>query len=159
VDGARIDLLSRHGAAIEARVLLLFCLLTLAFPAFGAGGGKVNLLTSQDPRGVVTFEVDIPIVQSSPQWDGKGEPPLSVAQAILKAEAWLREAHADLRGIPIQSYAIALNRVPRSANLPNRWIYRIEFVPAGMVASTVARPITVVLLLDGTVVPPSLAIK
>jgi len=116
-----------------------------------SGQNEIVLLTSTDNDGTRSqFVVTADQLHQSPEWNGKDEPPLSMAEAISLARAEIKRKQPEYTDLALHRIALARQVKP---GVTNRWCYYVTFRENYTKPSM--RPIPVVLfLLDGTIVTP-----
>ena len=99
----------------------------------------------------------------APDWDGRGEPPLSIGAAVEIARKYLASrgseaAEAAVRQVRLEHGYSAFEDYLPEEQRPEYFIYRVEF--AGPVGAPLWKPERfVVVLLDGSVVVPTITFR
>jgi hypothetical protein len=98
------------------------------------------------------FVVSEIALQKTPEWfPEKQDPPFTIPQAIAAAKKAALADHPKFDDLVTSSVEIRRVGAFRSKN---RWFYRVEFNPVIEGQTFFGNDITVVLLMDGTVVKP-----
>jgi len=111
---------------------------------------NVAILRRASADGVRTvWEVTRERFDRQPSWrsDGGTPPPLSVADALQAANDWVQQH--DARTTPTLMQSASLSRLTGL-----QWYYRVEYAVQSATPSSASDRVTVVVLLDGTVVEP-----
>lgn len=128
------------------RHALVILAITLGMQAV-AQTNRVMLLESRSDGKTQYYMVSHEVLAKCPKWDAATEPPLAISQAVTRAKEWLKGRFPrctvhEANSITLEQFA------------PSLWFYRIEVGRHGP-TNIVCRTVTVIVLMDGSVVEPS----
>lgn len=117
--------------------------------------GMIDLFSITDAEGnMYRAWADVEDVEASPEWEGKGLPPLSMEAAAVAALEALREAYPLF---PTQELEEITMAKVYHHGLENRWMYHVRVKAKGRLAHvTVETDFQASVLMDGTVIVPQL---
>lgn len=119
----------------------------------GSATPKHQVESKLGPGYLSRVSVTNEMIQGTPAWDGEGEPPLSVGQAIKLAKAATR---SGLVSDPFMTRCERATLVRFDLGTVRHWYWRVRFEAEGMGISGVPPISEVVVLMNGRVVPPDL---
>jgi hypothetical protein len=117
------------------------------------GAGEVSLWGQGEPDGkYFDYVVSDSLFAKVPEWTPDKEgPPLSIAKALEIAKRATRSEHAQFTDL--MCWYIQMQQAS-SGNRRNRWFYIFELIPVENGEPSIFTHITVLVLMDGTVVKP-----
>jgi hypothetical protein len=116
---------------------------------------EIQLTETTDSDGKTsTYIVSTTDLYKSPEWNGTGEPPLSIATAVSLAETWLKTQNPEFKNFRVNT--IMLTRVGEWS-IKNRWYYDISLeaysaIKSGEIHST----LQTIMLLNGKFIEPKI---
>jgi hypothetical protein len=147
------------GRRINMKTIAFFAILaatSIALAQEPAPEKSAVLLCAANPDGTFTYFRATPTqLRQTPQWGGRGEPPLSISEASLVATAFVQHKHPKLQK-HTELHQIELSRIWHR-NIKNRWFYHFAF----NIQESVRDPkrqgtLRVAILFDGTIVYPTI---
>jgi TonB family protein len=118
-------------------------------------GAPVVVLSRTEPNGTRTsFEISEERFRGLPVWDSElvPAPPLSTGDAIAIASAWLNINHARSDDVGYRLVDAGIARI--GGRDSQRWYYHVNFALGSLAGGSGREALTVVVLLDGSVVEP-----
>jgi hypothetical protein len=113
--------------------------------------GDREIMTVTGPHWKITWTVSEEKFITVSHWDSKNDPPLSPAKAVEIARSYLRSRHQPAEA---SVFSISLQRQPDPRFTESNYFYYIRFDDSKE-ADPEKNEVSVVVLLDGTVVPPT----
>lgn len=108
---------------------------------------NVTILRRTNTDGTsVVWEVTRDRLDRQPAWQPDAAPALSLADAIRTANEWIQKSHARSTPGLMQSASLL--------KFGGTWYYRIEYAMVPVTAANASDRVTVIVLLDGSVVEP-----
>jgi hypothetical protein len=152
---------SQHIASFEERSKAIASTNFITFPCVSYHEDEICITTDSFTSGTNSFIagwiVSTNTLANQPHWDGiSNDIPLSISKACKLALPQFRKQFPDVRAWIVQSISL---RKPAPESFPNVWCYDIVFEPRERDFNflTNACPKRAILLMDGTLVLPTVA--
>ena len=136
------------------KIIMLSFVLLVALVSKLMAGDTVRIMDMTDENGKRTvYNTTKAILAKSPDWQLDKEPPLPVHKAAALSEKWIKEKYPKLTNVKIVS--ISLSPLWEQ-QYKDKWYYNITAQAGADLDGISAHSfVTVMILMDGTVVGPS----
>jgi hypothetical protein len=116
---------------------------------------EIQLTEISDDNGkTATYIVSTTDLNNSPEWNGTGEPPLSISTAISLAKDWLKKQYPEFKNFKVRDVSLTC---VGEWNIENRWYYNVSFWATTVVGKVEeSNNFDKILLLNGKFVEPKI---